>query len=428
LANATSYGIYAEMQRRESPRTETVRCQGIDAEPYTCNVPHPDRPGEYCFPPVASLITGAARLMLALLEHAVSMEGGTYAMEDTDSMAIVSIEAGGLGPCPGGKERAADGREAVRALSWAQVDRISERFCALSPYHEEAVSGSILEVEKDNFDPITRHRRQLWCFAVSAKRYALFLRSPDGEPVLLRAPTADDEEGRLQAFKTGSANNSDDRWSEHGLGHLLNPTDPDADDREWIAQVWLNIIRRALVLPGNAIGFESLPAVGQLAISSPPLLDPFEALNRRKHYRNQVKPFNFLSTCHVRPFGHPYGAVPERFQLIAPYERDSRRWLTMPWIDRYSTNTYQISTDGDHGDRKTARVKTYGEIIEEYAYHPESKCADANGQPSGKQTVGLLQRRHVRIDSITPIERNRTAWKKCRPVWSTTNRVIQRIH
>lgn len=51
-----------------------------------CRVAHADKPGEYCFPPVASLITSAARLMLALLERAVSVEGGTYAMEDTDSI------------------------------------------------------------------------------------------------------------------------------------------------------------------------------------------------------------------------------------------------------------------------------------------------------------------------------------------------------
>ena len=47
-------------------------------------VGHPDVPGEYCFPPLASLITGGARLMLALLEHSVSDLGGTYAMEDTE--------------------------------------------------------------------------------------------------------------------------------------------------------------------------------------------------------------------------------------------------------------------------------------------------------------------------------------------------------
>ena len=58
-----------------------------------------DVPGEYCFPPLASLITGAARLMLALLEHSVRKLGGTYAMEDTDSMAIVATEHGGPIPC-----------------------------------------------------------------------------------------------------------------------------------------------------------------------------------------------------------------------------------------------------------------------------------------------------------------------------------------
>jgi hypothetical protein len=84
--------------------------------------------------------------MLALLEHAISVQGGTYAMEDTDSMAIVSTNTGGLVPCPGGKERMADGREAVRALSWDQVDGIAKRFRALSPYDAEAISGSILKV------------------------------------------------------------------------------------------------------------------------------------------------------------------------------------------------------------------------------------------------------------------------------------------
>ena len=48
-------------------------------------------------------------------------------------------------------------------------------------------------------------------------------------------------------------------------------------------------------------------------------------------------------------------------------------------------------------------MKTYGDVIEEYEFHPESKCADATGKPSGKQTLGLLQRRHVRIDSISAI-------------------------
>jgi hypothetical protein len=38
--------------------------------------------------------------------------------------------------------------------------------------------------------------------------------------------------------------------------------------------------------------------------------------------------------------------------------------------------------------------------VREYEFHPESKCADADGAICDKQTVGLLQRRHVYFDLI----------------------------
>jgi hypothetical protein len=72
----------------------------------------------------------------------------------------------------------------------------------------------------------------------------------------------------------------------------------------------------------------------------------------------------------------------------------------MRWIDQYSGKKYSITTDADHGSRTAARVKTYGEVAREYEFHPESKCADAEGNPWDKPTIGLLQRRHVRIDLI----------------------------
>ena len=46
------------------------------------------------------------------------------------------------------------------------------------------------------------------------------------------------------------------------------------------------------------------------------------------------------------------------------------------------------------------RVKTYGDVLQEYEFHPESKCADAHGKPCSKQTIGLLQRRHIRVGQI----------------------------
>jgi hypothetical protein len=60
----------------------------------------------------------------------------------------------------------------------------------------------------------------LYCYAISAKRYALFNLDDDGRPVMRK-------------------------WSEHGLGHLLNPIDPESDDRDWIRQYWEGIVTEA---------------------------------------------------------------------------------------------------------------------------------------------------------------------------------------
>ena len=80
-------------------------------------------------------------------------------------------------------------------------------------------------------------------------------------------------------------------------------------------------------------------------------------LNFGKKYKNRLKPFNFLLSCHVGQFGHPLGVDPEQFHLVALYEVDPSRWLEMPWIDQYTGKQYQILTEGFHGSRFAARVK-----------------------------------------------------------------------
>ena len=389
LANSTSYGIYGQMDRRENEGKTLVKCHGIDPSPYICSVANVENPGEFCFPPLASLITGAARLMLALLEKSVAEFGGTYAMEDTDSMAIVATKRGGLVPCPGGSFRKRDGALAVKALTWSQVADIAKRFENLNPYDRDAVPGSILKIEDDNFDPCTKEQRQIWCLAISAKRYALFLKMKSGKPVLLR-------KGQL-------GNSADDHWSEHGLGHLLNPIDLKSEDRAWIAKVWHKIICECIHIPVEKLDFEHIPAIGRVTITSPGILEPLSGLNDGRKYSDQLKPFNFLLTCHVIPFGHPLGTNPEKFHLIAPFEVNPKKWLQMDWIDQYSGRTFKITTEKNFSSRATARVKTYGDIFEEYAHHPESKCADERGNACERQTTGLLYRRHVRVGEITPI-------------------------
>jgi hypothetical protein len=65
------------------------------------------------------------------------------------------------------------------------------------------------------------------------------------------------------------------------------------------------------------------------------------------------------------------------------------------WFDLYSGERFAIRTENDYAAHNTAVVKTYGDVLLEYEFHAESKCADADGKPSDKQTVGLLWRRHV---------------------------------
>jgi hypothetical protein len=82
----------------------------------------------------------------------------------------VATEDGGVIACPGGAHRTEDGRAGIFALTWSQVWETAKCFEALNPYNREAVPGSILKIEGDNFDFNTGTQRQLYCFAISAKR------------------------------------------------------------------------------------------------------------------------------------------------------------------------------------------------------------------------------------------------------------------
>jgi hypothetical protein len=175
LANAGCYGIYAEVNKLQVGKNEAKKIGIFSGElsrtERTCVM---EVPGPWYFPPVSSLITAGGRLLLAMLERMVADAGGTYLMCDTDSMAIVSSEHGGLVRCNGGSHRMADGNDAIKVLTWKQVREIVGRFEALNPYDKTVIPGSILNIVHElNFDSEGR-QRQLYGYGVSAKRYALY--------------------------------------------------------------------------------------------------------------------------------------------------------------------------------------------------------------------------------------------------------------
>jgi hypothetical protein len=372
VANSGSYGINAELTRHElGPRGEPVTVYALN-DPFTAHLTSVEDPGRYCFPPLAACTTGAARLMLALLERCVTNAGGTAVFGDTDSMAVVASKRGGLVPCPGGPHTL-DGAPAVRALNRATVDAIAGQFARLSPHDRDAIPGSILKIEDVNYAP-TGEQRQLYALAVSAKRSCLFTLDNRGEPTLVK-------------------------WSEHGLGHLLNPIDPESSDRDWIRQIWEVLVNRALGRPAVEPAWLDRPALTKLAVTSPNLLRPFERYNQARLTAEQIRPFSFFMYAQVAPFGHPAGVDPARFRLVAPFEADPKRWDTLEWIDLYSGRTYPIVAAG-HPSPDAVRIKTYRDVLDLYGRHPEPKSIDHTGRPCSRASTGLLTRRPITASHI----------------------------
>jgi len=381
-ANSTSYGINMEMLRDETPDSKPAAISvHTGAGSFDAATTTPERPRHYCFPPIATLITAGARLMLALIEHRVKQAGGKVAYMDTDSVAVVSTRDGGLVPCPNGAERLANGEPALRSLTWETADQIAAGFAALNPYTGEAGGRSILELEGENEPAQHGGDPQLYMFVLGSKRYAMFNLGGDGA-VIVR------------------------KFSEHGLGMRLDPTDTAApvmlaDDeagtlegiaergsgRAWIREWWHYLIERhALGRKVAEPDWFGLPALCKLQITRPDLAQQLS-----------LRPFNFCMVAQVAPF--PGVPLPngESLRLLAPFDSDSSRWTQINWTDADTRQRFKIAT-GDLGECPplgVVRVKSYRDIAVEFVAKPESKFETPDGSPCPRRYRGLLDRRTV---------------------------------
>src|SRR5215469_13717447 len=343
LANAGAYGIYAQLNRLDLAEKELVTVHGLDG-PFSASTTAVETPGEFYFPPLAALITSGAHLMLTLLEKSVVARKGSYAFCDTDSMAI--------------------------GLPLREVRRIVKRFEALNPYDRSAIPGSILKIEDENYDPKTGRPRQLFCYAIAAKRYALFNVDSDGA-IAIR------------------------KYSEHGLGHLMNPIDPEEEEsRDWIRQLWEIIVKEAQGEEAVRPKWLNRPAISRITATTPDIVLRLQNEKRRQSYADRIKPMNFLLAAHGMPLDLPEGVSATHFQLIAPYDPDPRHWESMSWTDYYSGKRFAISTVIESGSG-VARVKALADVFEEYRHHPEPKSVGSDGEPCGRATSGVLGRRPV---------------------------------
>ena len=179
LANSGSYGLFVEVNNETKKHAKTVAYfSGEEKGRVSSN--YLEKSGSWYLPPLASLITSGGRLLLALLEKSVQNRKGSYLFCDTDSLCVVGSQTGGFIECPGGSIRRKR-KSGIRALSLNEIKEIAREFNKLNPYDRARVP-EILKIEDVNFvdsDP-QKPFRQLFGYAISAKRYALYTQSAKG--------------------------------------------------------------------------------------------------------------------------------------------------------------------------------------------------------------------------------------------------------
>jgi len=362
LANAGCYGLYAEVNRfqfgKNAAKTIGIFAGEEGRTERTCIV---ERPGPWYFPPVSALITAGGRLLLAMLEKMVTDAGGSYLMCDTDSMAIVASEHGGLVSCNGGLHRTNDGRDAVKALSWEEVRRIVGKFGKLNPYNPKIVPGSILNiVEEMNFDQKGR-QRQLYGYGISAKRYALYVQ--DRETIRLI------------------------KVSEHGLGLYYRPKegrDSDCEVPLWIKEGWQWILNQALGIPAEKPDWLSVPVMRRIAITTPNVMAALRRLNRDK-----ARPYNFALSPVLVNLSNT------QITLLGPFEKDSSLWGDMPYINIHDGTTHTLNLLP-----ALTLAQTFEMVFSQYLRHPEYKSLAPDGSFCMAESAGLLKRYPVTVAGI----------------------------
>lgn len=378
LANSGSYGLFVEVNTETNSKESYVRYfsgekSGRKLTSYV------EKPGAWYFPPLASLITSGGRLLLAMLEKCVRNLRGNYLFCDTDSMCIVGSKTHRLVPCVGGQFKL-NGKDAIRTLALAQVEAIARKFNRLNPYDPKLVRH-ILKIEDVNYvdsDP-RKSYRPLFGYAVSAKRYTLFVES--GWDISI------------------------EKASGHGLGYLFAPKERNTDDEaahdeleetpEWVLEAWEYLIRKEFGYQPKKPSWLKLPAMMRMVMTTPNVLR-----NRRPDW---LAPYNFFLYPLLSGLeGYPLGFDRSNFQFITRSEPDRRKWSSLKGINLLDGRTYQISMTPDPR-QASVFPDSFQVILNQYLGKQEVKSLAPDGSRCEAGTRGLLRRAVVVARKLIPV-------------------------
>ncbi len=385
LANSTSYGIFVEIIVGDLDAPEKLICYGPNGEGFLVESNKVEEPGRYFHPLLATLITGAARLTLALAETLCFEKGLDWAACDTDSLAIAKPD--GMG----------------QLEFFERAKSICHWFSPLNPYEKK---GPIFKIEDANHpiaaDVDESKLEPLYAYCISAKRYVLFNLGKAGEIIIRKA-------------------------SAHGLGQFLPPYD--ADDapqsipvpsiplsdigvERWQCDLWYKIIQAALDGHPDQVDLSyhdalKQPAVSRYGATTPALLKWFEAFNCGREYPDQVKPFNFLNAYHARPRFE----LSDAEQWAKPKRGRPREQSDVKPIAAFNRNIREAAKGAF--DRETGKpvpaseLRTYAEALAQYHLRPEAKFLNGDFCDRGR-----TERRHVIATQIVHIGKEANKWEE----------------
>jgi hypothetical protein len=374
LANSGSYGLFVEVNAERKKKERTVNYfsgekRGRVASNYVEN------PGAWYFPPVASLITSGGRLLLAMLEKSVQGKHGSYLFCDTDSLCIVASKKRGFVQLPGGPLKQ-KGHSGIRALSLREVKTITKQFNRLNPY-DSALVPQILKIEDVNYADASPEKRfrQLFGYAVSAKRYALYSQSGNNIHI--------------------------EKASGHGLGYLLAPrerkkNDEDEETPQWVIEAWEYLLRRELRLPSKDPAWLGLPAMMRMVVTTPNVFN-----QRRPEW---LGPFNFfLFPMLSETFGgYPAGFDNSNFVFVTPHESDRKKWSSLKGVNLVDGQPYRISMQPTLY-QDCVVPESFRILFRKYLGKAEIKSLAPDGTPCTASTRGLLQRARIRAGRLVPV-------------------------
>jgi hypothetical protein len=258
-----------------------------------------------------------------------------------------------------------DGREAVKALSWKEVEQITDRIQKLSPFNSKI---RFLKVDKVNFDRNGK-QHQLYGIGYSAKRYCLRTEKEIIKP------------------------------SEHGLGPYFVPAKDDErfwkpedclEDKtylRWVKELWEFKFGMRKTLPKWADYY----SMRKYSVTTPNVLHKLRELDR-----DAAKPHSFCISP-IPSFGSG--------TKVAPYCDQPERWKALDYVLLANGQKTRLSSvdDDDEGNESFViddAPHKLREVVKRYSASIEHKSLAPDGSKCTSETKGLLRRRPIRASGV----------------------------